>query len=102
MCNEVDQLRCKKTGDQNKNHQNASNHRKNEGENMPAFGLIVFSKVPGENRDKGDRQKAAGNNMIQDFRNEKSQLVGIDRAAGTADVGDDHLSDQSDQPAQQD
>ena len=56
----------------------------------------------GENRDKGDGKKAASHDMVQDFRNDKGDLIGIHPGFGPSDSGNGHFPEHADDTAGKD
>ena len=60
----------------------------------------ILRKIPGKNRDKRDGKKTAGHNVIQNFRNHKSDLIRIDIRTPPTDISNRHQAEQSKQPAQ--
>ena len=60
------------------------------------------AKAPAIHGREGHGEKSAGEHVIQDFRDYKGDLAGVDLAPGPACIGNDHLPRQPDHPAQQD
>ena len=54
-----------------------------------------------KNRNKGDRQETAREEMIDELGNDKGGHIRIDLGARTAEMGDHLLPDETDDPAEQ-
>jgi uncharacterized protein (DUF433 family) len=100
-----DQRREQRHADPQEDRQHAQQHgheARDRAEGLPALLFLPARQVAAEDRDEHDRERPAGQEVVQEVRHDEGRPVRVRVRAGAQHAADDRLAPETDQPRQRD
>jgi hypothetical protein len=93
--NQSDKIFGKDEGNNNEQKDNGSEYITDQGKYPPSFRFIFFDKIFREYGNESHGQKTGRTDMIENLRDYKGDLIGIDIACRAAYISQSHFPEKS-------